>query len=34
MPMDVSVRQTLMGLCEELSEDEFVFMNFQTGVWL
>jgi hypothetical protein len=31
VPMELSVRETLSGLCEGLSDDDFVFMNSQTG---
>jgi hypothetical protein len=34
VPMDVSVRETLVGLREGLSDDDFVFMNSRTGVQL
>jgi integrase len=34
VPMDVSVRETLIRLCEGLSDDDFVFINPQTGVQL
>jgi integrase len=34
VPMEPSVRETLIGLCEGLSDDDFVFMNSQTGVQL
>jgi len=34
VPMDVAVRETLVGLCEGLSDDDFVFMNRRTGVRL
>ena len=30
--MDVAVRETLVGLCEGLSDDGFVFMNLKTGL--
>ena len=32
VPMDVLVRETLVGLCERLNDDDFVFMNSQTGL--
>jgi integrase len=32
--MDVDVRETLVGLCEGLSDDDFVFMNSRNGVQL
>jgi integrase len=34
VPMDVAVRETLVGLCEGLSDDDFVFVNSRTGVQL
>jgi integrase len=34
VPMDVAVRETFVGLCEGLSDDDFVFMNSRTGVQL
>jgi integrase len=34
VPMDVAVRETLVGLCDGLSDDDFVFMNSQTRLQL
>src|SRR5258708_40149053 len=32
MPMEASVRETLMRLCEGLNDEDFVFMNSRTGM--